>query len=104
MQPHEPEENRPGHHPDAEQDKPDLDEFAAKFGTAPPGDETDGGTGDHDEAVEPGEPLPLAVVRTALDLGEVAVRTGLAVGGAVARPLVGAAVDVTGRVAHLIRR
>ena len=104
MQPHEPEDNRPGHHPDAEQDKPDLDEFAAKFGTAPPEDEQNGEPGDRDEAGEQGEPLPLAVVRTALDLGEVAVRTGLAVGGAVARPVFGAAADATGRVAHLIRR
>ena len=31
-----PEGNQPGHHPEHDQDKPDLDEFAAKFGTAPP--------------------------------------------------------------------
>ena len=28
-----PPENQPGHHPAEEQDKPDLDEFAAKLGT-----------------------------------------------------------------------
>jgi hypothetical protein len=30
-----PEENQPGHHPPEEQDKPDLDAFAAKLGTDP---------------------------------------------------------------------
>lgn len=37
--PHEPDlvppENQPGHHPPEEQDKPDLDAFAAKLGTDP---------------------------------------------------------------------
>ncbi len=37
--PHEPDlvppENQPGHHPPDEQDKPDLDAFAAKLGTDP---------------------------------------------------------------------
>ena len=28
-----PEDNRPGHHPDREQDQPDLDAFAARLGT-----------------------------------------------------------------------
>lgn len=31
-----PEDQRPGHHPDEEQDKPDLDAFAERFGTKPP--------------------------------------------------------------------
>jgi hypothetical protein len=30
-----PPENQPGHHPPEEQDKPDLDAFAAKLGTDP---------------------------------------------------------------------
>jgi hypothetical protein len=30
----EPEENQPGHHPAEEQDRPPLDDFAAKFGIA----------------------------------------------------------------------
>ena len=30
-----PAENQPGHHPDKEQDKPDLDAFAARAGIAP---------------------------------------------------------------------
>jgi hypothetical protein len=30
-----PPDNQPGHHPDKEQDKPDLDAFAAKLGTDP---------------------------------------------------------------------
>lgn len=39
-----PEANRPGHHPDEEQDQPDLDDFAEKFGAVPPaadGDDDD---------------------------------------------------------------
>ncbi len=31
-----PAENQPGHHPAEEQDKPDIDAFAAKLGTMPP--------------------------------------------------------------------
>ena len=31
-----PAENQPGHHPAEEQDKPDVDAFAAKLGTMPP--------------------------------------------------------------------
>ena len=34
-----PDEQRPGHHPDHEQDKPDLDAFAARLGVAAEGDE-----------------------------------------------------------------
>ncbi len=30
-----PEDQRPGHHPDDEQDKPDLDKFAARLGIVP---------------------------------------------------------------------
>jgi len=36
-----PEEQRPGHHPDEEQDKPDLDDFAARLGIVPEGEEPD---------------------------------------------------------------
>lgn len=36
-----PEEQRPGHHPEHEQDKPDLDAFAERFGIVPEGDEPD---------------------------------------------------------------
>jgi hypothetical protein len=34
-----PEEQRPGHHPDEEQDKPDLDKFAERLGIVPEGEE-----------------------------------------------------------------
>lgn len=34
-----PEEQRPGHHPEREQDKPDLDDFAARLGIVPEGEE-----------------------------------------------------------------
>jgi hypothetical protein len=37
-----PEEQRPGHHPEHEQDKPDLDAFAARLGVAREGEEPDG--------------------------------------------------------------
>ena len=36
-----PEANAPGHHPDEEQDKPDLDRFAEALGTRPPEDAAD---------------------------------------------------------------
>jgi len=38
-----PPDNQPGHHPSQEQDKPDLDAFAERLGTAPPS-EPDAGT------------------------------------------------------------
>ena len=34
-----PEDQRPGHHPDHDQDKPDLDKFAERLGVAKEGDE-----------------------------------------------------------------
>jgi len=34
-----PEEQRPGHHPEHEQDKPDLDKFAERLGIVPEGEE-----------------------------------------------------------------
>lgn len=36
-----PPENQPGHHPAEEQDKPDLDAFAAKLGTMEPSERSD---------------------------------------------------------------
>ena len=36
-----PEDQQPGHHPDTEQDKPDLDDFAARLGIVPEGEEPD---------------------------------------------------------------
>ena len=36
-----PAEQRPGHHPDHEQDKPDLDKFAERMGIVPEGEEPD---------------------------------------------------------------
>jgi hypothetical protein len=51
-----PSENQPGHHPEHEQDKPDLDAFAEKFGI-----ETDGTAGERTERTEgPGRPQELA--------------------------------------------
>jgi hypothetical protein len=54
-----PPDNQPGHHPPTEQDKPDLDAFAAKLGmpTEPSGgDSTDGAPGPR-EAGWPGGPV-----------------------------------------------
>jgi hypothetical protein len=42
----EPEANQPGHHPPEEQDKPPLDEFAARFGITPEVPPADGGEDD----------------------------------------------------------
>lgn len=36
-----PEDNLPGHHPDADQDRPDLDAMAERLGTVPPEDRAD---------------------------------------------------------------
>ena len=36
-----PEDNRPGHHPDREQDRPDLGDVAARLATAEPDDDDD---------------------------------------------------------------
>ena len=36
-----PEDQRPGHHPEDEQDKPDLDKFAERLGIVPEGEEPD---------------------------------------------------------------
>jgi hypothetical protein len=37
-----PEDNRPGHHPEHEQDQPDLDEFAEALGIEPESDDPGG--------------------------------------------------------------
>ena len=39
---HAPEDNRPGHHPEHDQDKPDLDRFAEAFGIRPAADAEEG--------------------------------------------------------------
>jgi hypothetical protein len=61
-----PEENRPGHHPDAEQDKPPGEAFARRLGlVAPPDDSGDAESGAPDtlagappDGVEPSGPVP----------------------------------------------
>lgn len=50
-----PEENRPGHHGVHDQDKPDLDDFAARLGITP-GDDADGGRTGDAEADAPAAP------------------------------------------------
>ena len=69
--------NRPGHHGSVEQDKPDLDAFAARLGIQPDGT----GSADTDPAAEPpvgdlGQRLPLAHAETdELGWGDVAARS-----------------------------
>ena len=47
-----PEANRPGHHPEHDQDKPDLDAFVERFRTVPAGEASGGERSD-----ETGSPL-----------------------------------------------
>lgn len=47
-----PPDQRPGHHPDDEQDKPDLDAFAERLGTVPPDERTDEKSDGSDDADE----------------------------------------------------
>lgn len=102
----EPEANQPGHHPEHEQDKPPLDEFAARLGItpeggaeapAPPGEEV--GAGERERSADRhdrgGHRLPgpartvwvltarcgvlptLRVVRSAAEVAERAVRRSI---------------------------
>lgn len=48
-----PEDQRPGHHPDEEQDKPDLDAFAERLGIVPEGEEPADAPRVGDDAGEP---------------------------------------------------
>ncbi|QGG95891.1 hypothetical protein [Actinomarinicola tropica] len=97
-----PEDNRPGHHPDHEQDKPDLDEFAAKFGTAPSeegGDEP----GDGSESAtdrEAASTSPVDRGRSALETAASVVSGGISAGAAVAGPLVSGARGLVERLAE----
>lgn len=50
-----PDDNRPGHHPDVEQDKPDAEAFAARFGSGGGGGADNGATGAPVLAIVPGE-------------------------------------------------
>jgi hypothetical protein len=49
-----PDDNLPGHHPDREQDKPDLDDFAERLGVPP-----EASTSDHPLEAAPGGPSRL---------------------------------------------
>lgn len=55
-----PEDNRPGHHPEHDQDKPPLDDFAARLGIPHEGEEDTGGEGGErmDGATGPDRPRP----------------------------------------------
>lgn len=59
-----PPENQPGHHPETEQDKPDINAFAAKLGTMPPEE--------RDEVLESLEPSTGAAGRRSALVGAAA--------------------------------
>ena len=73
-----PEDNLPGHHPDHDQDRPDLDAVAAKLGTVPPGDREEAAGPSAAERVE-------ALLVTSISIGSGLVLGAAAVGRAVAR-------------------
>jgi hypothetical protein len=74
-----PEDNQPGHHPAEEQDKPDLQAFAERMGTAPPENRSD--------PDRPTERSPVAAVssavqskRSQIGLGAVLAGVGVVAG------------------------
>ncbi|HEX4901437.1 MAG TPA: hypothetical protein VFV42_01415 [Acidimicrobiales bacterium] len=48
-----PEDQRPGHHPEDEQDKPDLDKFAERLGIVPEGEEPEDAPRVEDDTAPP---------------------------------------------------
>ena len=76
-----PEDNLPGHHPDLEQDQPDLTAVAERFGTIPPDDRHAGEAG-HDRSVVEGVE---ATIAAGIGLGAGIARAGTVVAGAAAR-------------------
>lgn len=79
-----PEDNQPGHHPPEEQDKPDLQAFAERLGTAPATAETSGshrgsGTGSPAAAVVSAARDSGPRARVAAVFAAVAVLIGLVV-------------------------
>ena len=92
-----PEDNLPGHHPDQEQDQPDLTAMAERLGTVPPG-EREGPCGD------------ASGDRSLLELVEASAAAGVGLGAGLARAgvaagtvVVGAAVRQAGRRIGLSR-
>lgn len=100
-----PPENQPGHHPDQEQDQPDLDDLAARFGIRhdPEGDGGDEPT----SASAPrssGRDRSPSIGRTAFSVAETVVATGVTVGIKVATPVVRWAGGAVRRAADTARR
>lgn len=95
-----PEDNLPGHHPDHEQDQPDLTAMAERLGTVPPGERESEGR--EDEGADEDRSL-LQVVEAGVvagaGLGAGLARAGVAAGRVVA----GAAVRQAGRRIGLSR-
>lgn len=56
-----PEEQRPGHDPEVDQDKPDMDAMAERLGVVPEGDEPDDAPSLTE--VEPDEPYAITAIR-----------------------------------------
>ena len=101
-----PEDNLPGHHPDHEQDQPDLTAMAERLGAIPPerrepagADVDDGARGPDDHEDRSVAELVEANVAAGLGLGAGLVKGGLAAGGVVA----GSAIRQVGRRIGLSR-
>lgn len=91
-----PEDNLPGHHPEQEQDQPDLDAMAERLGTVPPQERVEVDDGDGDRSLVE---LVEANLAAGVNLGAGLVKGGLAAGSVVA----GAAVRQAGRRVGLSR-
>jgi hypothetical protein len=84
LEDHAPPDNEPGHHPDHEQDKPDLDAFAEKLGIEPDEAEPDKA----DEANPEGGASPVETMKAAATS---------------AREMAGTAREMAEPVAHLVQ-
>lgn len=97
-----PEDNLPGHHPDHEQDQPDLTAMAERLGTVPRGEggsgRRDGGDGEAHEDRSLLQVMEASIV-AGMGLGAGLARAGVTAGTVVA----GAAVRQAGRRLGLSR-
>ncbi|MBK5221348.1 MAG: hypothetical protein JJE52_00410 [Acidimicrobiia bacterium] len=96
-----PDDNQPGHHPDHEQDKPDLDAFAEKLGTKPSDERSTDAEDDERAATASGpEPRPDANEESSSLLGgAVSMAATMAhMAGKVVVPAFGAVRSLVGRL------
>lgn len=71
-----PEEQRPGHHPDEEQDKPDMEKFAERLGIVSEDEEPDDAPRVEEEAPRPTRTRKAAKAKAGKAEGEKKTRTG----------------------------